>query len=155
VAWRRLYESCISETNPDKLKKLVFQLEEAIVLRYHDLANEPKAFEELQAIKRAAQRVLRLKIEKLGSPDTASAVAMPQTASGPASIPASFQAISFPRVSLQPFPFEPVSSAIDANAATIPRRRFRAAWQKFVSQIQVALFLAERAWQNWVFKNSK
>jgi len=142
VAWRTLYESCISETNPDRLKKLVFQLEEAIVLRYHDLADEPKAFDELQAIKRAAQRLVRLKIERLGWTEPVSALALP--------LPASFQPVS-----LQPFAFRAASSATDAQAAPINRRRIQAAWQSIVSRIQAALLAAERAWQTWIFKSLK
>jgi len=154
VPWRTLYESCISETNPDRLKKLVFQLEEAIVLRYHDLANQPNAFEELQAIKRAAQRLLRLKIEKLGWSDAASAAALPQPASGPASIPASLHAVSFPTVSLQAFPFQPASPGMAAHAAPLARRR-QTTWQNLAKRIQAALVAAERAWQSWVFKSLK
>ena len=71
MPWRKLYESCVSETNPNKLEKLVLKLEEAIVLRYHDLAREPKGSDELQAIRRAAERLIQLKTEKLGWPDPA------------------------------------------------------------------------------------
>lgn len=134
MTWRALYDSCISETNPDRLKKLVFQLEEAIVLRYHDLANQPNAFDELQAIKRAAQRVLQLKVEKLGWPQ-------PAFSGGPAaSIPASFQMPAF---------------RMDSHAAPIPGGRFRTTWQKLVTRIQTALFVTQRAWQSWVFKSMK
>jgi len=142
VAWRALYESCISETNPDRFKKLVFQLEEAIVLRYHDLADEPKAFDELQAIKCAAQRLVRLKIEKLGWPEPAPAVALPMPA-------------SFPPVSLQPFPSRAVTSATDAQVAAIARTRIQATWQQLMTRMQAALLAAERAWQAWIFKSLK
>jgi hypothetical protein len=139
VPWRTLYQSCISETNPDRLQKLVFQLEEAIVLRYHDLADQPNAFDELQAIKRAAQRLLRLKIEKLGWLDASSHEALPKSAAIPASIPASFQTFS---------------SQID-DPVPVTRRPNQTAWQKLVSRIQVALLAVERAWQSWVFKGLK
>ena len=134
MPWRRLYESCISETNPDKLKKLVCQLEKAIVLRYHDLANEPNAFDELQAIKRAAQRLRRLKTEKLGWLDSASPEARPRSPSIAAS--------SRPRT------FE-----TDGQPAPINRRAFQTARHKLVGRIQVALLAVERAWQSWVFKS--
>ena len=71
MPWRKLYESCVCETNPIKLEKLVFELEDAIVLRYHDLAGEPNGSYEFQAITRAAVRLRRLKIERLGWPDPA------------------------------------------------------------------------------------
>jgi hypothetical protein len=142
VAWRTLYESCIRETNPDRFKKLVFQLEEAIVLRYHDLADEPTAFEELQAIKCAAQRLVRLKTEKSGWPEPAPAIALPMPA-------------SFPPVSLQPFPSRAVSSATEAHVAPLARGRVQATWQQLVTRMQTALLAAERAWQTWIFKSLK
>jgi len=141
VAWRTLYESCISETNPEKLKKLVFQLEEAIVLRYHDIANQPNALDELQAIKRAAQQLLRLKIERLGWLDPAYPAGLPK----PVSIPAAFRPVS-----LQTF-----SSRIDSHPVPVAWRRVQIAWQELVSRIQERLLAAERAWQSWVFKSLK
>lgn len=141
MAWRTLYESCISETNPDKLKKLVFQLEEAIVLHYHYLANQPNAFDELQALRRAAQGLLRLKTEKLGWLDPA----FPEGLPNPASIPASFRTVSLPIV----------SSQIDSQPAPVMGRGFQAKWQRLVCRIQAGLLTAERAWQSWVFKSLK
>lgn len=69
MLWKKLDESCVSETNPKKLEKLVVQLEEAIVVRYHNLARESAGRNEsaeLQEIRRAAERLVRLKIGKLG-----------------------------------------------------------------------------------------
>lgn len=142
MAWRTLYESCISETDPDRFKKLVFQLEEAIVVRYHDLADEPKAFDELQAIRCAAQRLVRLKSEKLGWPEPARAVALPMPA-------------SFPPASFEPFPPRAVSSATREHVAPIARGRIRARWQQLMTRIETALLAAERAWQTWIFKSLK
>ena len=133
MPWRKLYESCVSERNPDKLKKLVSQLEKAIVLRYHDLANEPNAFDELQAIKRAAQRLRRLKTEKLGWLDSASPEARPRSPS----IPASSGAFFF---------------QTDGHLAPIHRRALQTTRQKLVGRIQAALLAVERARQSWVFK---
>ena len=70
MSWRKLYESCVCETNPIKLEKLVFELEDAIVLGYHDLAGKPN-LNEFQAITRAAELLRQLKSEKLGWPDPA------------------------------------------------------------------------------------
>lgn len=70
MSWRKLYDSCVCETNPIKLEKLVFELEDAIVLRYHDLAGKPNLYE-FQAITRVAELLRQLKIEKLGWPDPA------------------------------------------------------------------------------------
>jgi len=68
---QKLYESGVCESSPDKLEKLVVKLEDAIVLRYHDLASEPNESDEFQAITRAAERLRQLKIKRLGRPDAA------------------------------------------------------------------------------------
>ena len=141
MPWRTLYESCISETNPEKLKKLVFQLEEAIVLRYHDIANQPNALDELQAIKRAAQQLLRLKIERLGWLDPAYPAGLPKSVSIPAA--------------LRPVSLQTFSSRIDSHPVPVAWRRVQIAWQELVSRIQERLLAAERAWQSWVFKSLK
>lgn len=136
--WRPLYDSCISETNPDKLRKLVSQLEEAIVVRYHDLASEPNAWDELQAIKGAAQRLLRLKAEKLGWSQPAFSAS-----------PAGLAAI--------PSPFEPAPvplSSLPIGAPVSPRGS-RETWQALANRAQAALHTARRAWQAWVFKSPK
>jgi hypothetical protein len=140
VSWRRLYQSCVLEANPIKLQKLVFQLEDAIVLRYHDLAGEPNGShgllesEELQAIRRAAERLLQLKTEMLGWPHRRS----PALAALPASIPASM----------------PVSMPASVNEVKQPLN-LGAAWRTVVSRTQAALLVTQRAWQNWVFKSLK
>ena len=127
MPWRSLYESCVVETNPVKLQKLVFQLEDAIVLRYHDLAGEPSGShgllesDELQAIRRAAERLLQLKTEKLGWPHRAS-------------------------------PFRALPASIDEIK---PPLNLRAAWRAVVGRTQAALLVTRRAWQNWVFKSLK
>jgi len=66
---QKLYESGVS--NPDKLEKLVVKLEDAIVLRYHDLARESNGSDEFQAITRAAERLRQLKVKRLCRPDSA------------------------------------------------------------------------------------
>jgi hypothetical protein len=68
---RKLYESGFCESNPDKLEKLVVKLEDALVLRYHDLAAEPNRSDEFQAITRAAGQLRQLKIKSSGRPDSA------------------------------------------------------------------------------------
>lgn len=144
MSWRRLYQSCVLEANPIKLQKLVFQLEDAIVLRYHDLAGEPSGShgllesEELQAIRRAAERLLQLKTEKLGWSHRRS----PALAALPASIPASMP------VSM------PVSMPASVNEVKQPLN-LGAAWRTVVSRTQAALLVTQRAWQNWVFKSLK
>jgi hypothetical protein len=69
VQWQQLYESCVSETNLEKLNKLVLETEDAIYLRSRELSNEPHIADEVQALRRAAMGLLEIKIKKLGWPD--------------------------------------------------------------------------------------
>ena len=71
MSWRDLYESCVCETNPDKLEKLIYDFEDAIFLRYKALSDSPDRSAELQAIHQAVERVLELKTKKLGWPTPA------------------------------------------------------------------------------------
>jgi hypothetical protein len=134
VPRRKLYESCVSETTPNKLENLVFELEDAIVFRYHDLArklNGPTRShnsDELQALRRAADRLLQLKREKLGLPRPATSLAAAMPAEMPASI------------------LIPINDI--RQDSTLPRITWR-------SRIQSALFATQRAWQTWVFKSLK
>jgi hypothetical protein len=70
---RKLYESGVCESNPDKLEKLVVRPEGATVLLYHDFATEPNRSDEFQAITRAAERLRQLNIKvgpaRLGKTD--------------------------------------------------------------------------------------
>jgi hypothetical protein len=75
VLWQKLLESCVSETNPDKLEKLVFDAEDAIYLRMRELTAQPYRSDESLALKQAAQQLLQLKIEKMGWRDPAKAKA--------------------------------------------------------------------------------
>jgi hypothetical protein len=68
---RKLYESGVCESDSDKLKKLVIKLEDAIVLRYYDLAAESNGSDEFQAIARAAGRLRQLNAKGLGRPESA------------------------------------------------------------------------------------
>ena len=69
MQWQKLYESCASETNLGSLDKLVFELEDAIYLRSRELSNESHIADEVQALRRAANGLLEIKIKKLGWPD--------------------------------------------------------------------------------------
>lgn len=75
MRWQKLLESCVSETNPARLEKLVFDTEDAIYLRLRELSNEPYPSDESLELKQAAQKLLQLKIEKLGWTDPAKAKA--------------------------------------------------------------------------------
>ena len=69
MRWLDLYKSCVCETNPDKLEKLIYQTEDAMFLRSQELFTEHRVSEEVRALKQAAQKLLKLKTEKLGWPD--------------------------------------------------------------------------------------
>lgn len=71
MRWRKLYNACVSETKLEKLEKLVFDTEEAIVLRCHELSHEPYLSSEVQALRQAAKGLLEIKTRKLGWPDPA------------------------------------------------------------------------------------
>ena len=69
MRWQKLYESCVFETDLEKLDKLVCETEDAIYLRFRELSNEPHIADEVQALRRAAMGLLEIKINKLGWPD--------------------------------------------------------------------------------------
>jgi hypothetical protein len=69
VQWQKLYESCVFETNLERLGKLVFKAEDAIYLRSRELSNESHIADEVQALRRAAKGLVEIKIEKLGWSD--------------------------------------------------------------------------------------
>jgi hypothetical protein len=71
VKWQKLYESCVFERNLEKLNKLVFETEDAIYLRSRELSNESHIADEAQALRRAANGLLEIRIKKLGWPDPA------------------------------------------------------------------------------------
>jgi hypothetical protein len=74
MQWQKLYESCVFETNLERLDKLVFETEDAIYLRSRELSNESHIADEVQALRRAANGLLDIKIKKLGWPDPAKAI---------------------------------------------------------------------------------
>jgi hypothetical protein len=69
VPWQKLYESCVSETNPESLEKLVFETERAIFPRNCELSTESNTSDEVQALEQATKGLLEIKIKKLGWPD--------------------------------------------------------------------------------------
>jgi hypothetical protein len=69
VLWQKLYKSCVSETNPERLEKLVFETERAIFLRNCELSTESDTSDEVQALEQATKGLMEIKIKKLGWPD--------------------------------------------------------------------------------------
>src|SRR5262249_35043846 len=160
VAERKLYES-FAESDPDKLEKLVFNLEDAIVLRYHDLAadgqnrsnqpnnpNGPNTTSELQAITRAARRLLQLKAEKLGSAHRSSLQAATRPVSMVASLPTP-ALVSMPS-SIQEVKQDSASVRIAPRVSRINWRDMRFTWRNLVNRTQAATLAVQRAWQSWV-----
>jgi len=68
VPWQDLYQSCISETDPEQLEWLVFYLKDAIVIRWRQLSSEPDC-DQAWELKRGAQKLPELKMGKLGWSD--------------------------------------------------------------------------------------
>jgi hypothetical protein len=50
VQWQKLYESCVFETDLERLGKLVFETEDAIYLRTRELSNESNVSAEVQEL---------------------------------------------------------------------------------------------------------
>jgi hypothetical protein len=71
VQWQELCESCVFETNLQRLGKLVFEAEDAIYLRSRELSKESHIANEVQALRQAAKGLVEIKIKKLGWPDPA------------------------------------------------------------------------------------
>lgn len=69
MPWQKLFESCVSETNPAKLEKLVSETESGMFLHFRDLPDESNFSDELQALTQAASVLLEIKTNKLGWPD--------------------------------------------------------------------------------------
>lgn len=67
--WQKLYAECVSATETDRLEKLVFDAEDAIFLRFQELASQPSLSSEVRELKQAAKRLLDFKVKKLGWPD--------------------------------------------------------------------------------------
>ena len=71
MQWQKLYQSCVFERNLERLNKLVFETEDAIYLRFRELSKESHIADEVQALRRAANGLLEIKIKRLGWPDPA------------------------------------------------------------------------------------
>jgi hypothetical protein len=68
MQWKELYAACVAETETERLEKLVSETEDAMFLRFQELAYEDRSNEVLE-MKQAASVLLEFKIEKLGWPD--------------------------------------------------------------------------------------
>jgi hypothetical protein len=66
VLWRELYESCVSETNPAELEKLVHEVGDAIYLRLRELSTESHLSDEVQELRTSSAKIARDKDRKVG-----------------------------------------------------------------------------------------
>lgn len=66
--WREPFEQALKETDQKKLGELVVRAEAAIYERFEKLQNSPGCDDEMRAIKMAADRLLELKVNRLGWP---------------------------------------------------------------------------------------
>ena len=69
MQWQKLYAACVSETETDRLEKLVYDTEGAMFLRYQELAYTFPLSNEVQELKQATTGLLEIRIKKLGWPD--------------------------------------------------------------------------------------
>ena len=63
--WALLYNDCLAETDPSKLRSLVVALEEAIVFRLQELSGKAEGQHETLALQTAAENLLKIKTTKL------------------------------------------------------------------------------------------
>jgi|SRR5450631_4374250 hypothetical protein len=66
--WKLAYEQIRKDLDNQKLKELILAAEEAIFLRYQELANSSDHHEERREMREATHDLLNLKITKLGYP---------------------------------------------------------------------------------------
>jgi hypothetical protein len=66
--WIALYEVLLAEIEPAKQRELLETVEVAIVDRHQELALEPDSVDERLALKMAADKILEIKLTKLGFP---------------------------------------------------------------------------------------
>jgi hypothetical protein len=68
--WKRCLDKAMRESNDEKLLSLVHATEWSLVRRWEELRGDGKALAELAAMESACNRLLDIKVFKLGWPDT-------------------------------------------------------------------------------------
>jgi hypothetical protein len=66
--WKQLLDEIMSETDKKTIEKKTFELETALVLRSQQIHSDGGTAAERTAIKDATNKLLRVKVEKLGYP---------------------------------------------------------------------------------------
>lgn len=67
-SWRRYLQKAMQESDPEQLTKLVYDAEEALFLRWRELAHDSNHGRERDELKAAADELLAIKKFKLGWP---------------------------------------------------------------------------------------
>jgi hypothetical protein len=68
TTWRRKYAALVCEQNPNSLPKLATELEEALFVRFQELANDATPTTERAAIQKAVRTLRAIQEDKLGYP---------------------------------------------------------------------------------------
>jgi hypothetical protein len=68
TGWTEPYEKAVNETGNERLCELVYEAETAIYERLQELQNSADRYEEIRAIREASERLLSLKVTRLGWP---------------------------------------------------------------------------------------
>jgi hypothetical protein len=76
--WKKHYESAIQEPDLTEAEKNVHLTEEAMFLRWQQLAGNPDHHNERLAMKRASAKLLRVKTQRLGWPAIESSATQPE-----------------------------------------------------------------------------
>jgi hypothetical protein len=68
TGWTEPYEKAVNETGNERLCELVHEAEAAIYERLQELQSSADRHEEIRAIREATERLLSLKVTRLGWP---------------------------------------------------------------------------------------
>ena len=68
--WRELYKATVLETNPTLLERLMTETQDAISLRLQELVGSSNSAGKRREIEEASAARFKLKVDKLGWPDT-------------------------------------------------------------------------------------
>jgi hypothetical protein len=67
-AWKQSFELATKESEPQKLKELIYRAEEALFHRYTELTGSSDHHEERRQMREATHALLEIKVNKLGYP---------------------------------------------------------------------------------------
>jgi hypothetical protein len=70
--WRKLFDEIRLDIPKQRLRKQLLRVEDAIHARLEEISNSPLHARELAAIEQTLAEIRRIRVEKLGIPETAS-----------------------------------------------------------------------------------